>query len=165
MLSTKQVLLHRMTQERGTVFHAMAFMPEEVLIRRPVIGEWSVKDSVGHLTAWEAEITRGVEQFLRGERPELLDIEDVDAWNAEQARQRWDVPWAQVKDEMIETRQCLLDVVSGLPDEVFEQHGPPPDTRPFLPMMLNAVADHDREHWASLMAYKEQWVARRSEAT
>jgi hypothetical protein len=164
MLSTKQVLLHRITQERGTVFQSIAFLPEEQLTRRPLIGEWSAKDILGHLTAWEEEITRGIEQFRRGEQPQLLDIADVDAWNADQAHRRRDASLAQVKDEMIAVRRRLLDLVSSLPDEAFAQSGPPPALDPFVPAMLNAIADHDREHWAGLMACKEQWIAKQRDA-
>jgi hypothetical protein len=162
MLTTKQVLLDRVTQERGTVFYAIAFMPEEELVRRPVIGEWSVKDILGHLAAWEEEIMRGIEQFGRGERPALLDFWDdmtvVDHWNAVQAQQGWDQSLADTKAELIATRQRLLDLVSGLPDEVFERVGPAPSHTCFVPDMLNAIADHDRQHWAALMAYKAEWV-------
>lgn len=161
MITTKQALLHRLTQERSTVFYSYACMPQEELVRRPVIGEWSVKDVLGHLAAWESEYIKAIEQFLRGERPSMLDITDCDAWNAEQARLRWDVPLEQIEAELISTRRRLLDLVASLPDETFRLPGPPPlHDRAFLPWALNVLADHDREHWADLMAYKEAWVSR-----
>jgi DinB superfamily len=159
MLSTKKVLLDRVTQERSAVFYSIAFMPEDQLLLRPVIGEWSVKDVLGHLSAWEAEIIHGIEQFMHGDRPDLLDIADVDTWNGEQARQRWDRSLEDVKGELMSKRKRLLDLVSALPDEALARLGPPPCAHPFIPDMLNAIAEHDREHWAALAAYKATWVA------
>ncbi len=159
MLSTRQVLLHRVTQERGTVFHSIAFMPDEELERRPVIGDWSAKDVLGHLAAWEEEITRAIEQFVRGEHVAMLDIASDDGWNAVEAAKRWDMPLAQVKEELIAARGRVLALVNKLPDDAFTRPGPPPSQKAFVAQMLNALADHDREHWAKLMAYKQQWIA------
>lgn len=164
MLGSKQVLLHRVTNERSTLFYSIASLPDGELVRRPLVGKWSAKDILGHIESWEAEIVRGIEQFMRGERPGLLDIADDDAWNAEQARSKWDLPLAQIEDQMIATHQRLLDLVASLSDEAFARPGPAPMTRPFIPAMLNAIADHDREHWAALMAYKEKWVAQQQVA-
>jgi hypothetical protein len=164
MLSTRQVLLHRITQERSVLFHTIAFMPDEQLVGAPVLGEWTAKDVLGHVAAWEAEMTRGIEQFLRGERPALLDIADCDAWNAEQAGVRRERTLDDVKREMVDTRRRLLDLVAQLPNDAFHRPGPAPDRRPFVPLMLNGVADHDRQHWANLMAHKEQWIARQRAA-
>jgi uncharacterized damage-inducible protein DinB len=160
MLTAKQVLLHRLTQERATLFHAMAFMPDEELLRRPVIGEWSVKDVLGHVAAWDAEFMRAIQQFLRGEPVAMLAIPDCDAWNAHEARLRWDKTLAEVTEELVATRRQLLGMVAGLPDEVLQRPGPHPyENRAFLLWLLNGPADHDREHWAALMDYKERWIA------
>jgi len=161
MSTLKQALLHRLTQERATVFYGIAFLPDEELVRRPAFGEWSAKDVLGHLAAWDGEYTRAIEQFRRGERPSLWDIGDCDAWNAEQARRRWDMPLEHIEEELISTRRRLLDLLTGLPDDSFYVCGPPPlHHRAFLPHVLNALADHDREHWADLIAFKEAWIAR-----
>jgi hypothetical protein len=159
MLSTKQALLHRVTLERGTLLYAIGLMPEEELVRRPLVGEWSAKDILGHIESWEAEIMRGIEQFMRGERPALFDIIDDDAWNAQQATSKWDASLSDVQEQMFRTRRRLLDMVTNLPDEAFVRPGPAPSLRPFIPAILNTIADHDREHWSALMACKEKWAA------
>lgn len=160
MLMTRHVLLHRLTQERATVLHSFEFMPDEELTRRPAIGEWSVKDVLGHLADWEAETIRGIEQFLHGARPDILDIRDVDAWNAEHVRRKWDVGLDEIKEELLATRRRLLEILGGLPDEAWQKPAPPPHQQAFIPWMLNCKADHDREHWARLMEYRERWIAR-----
>lgn len=163
MLSTRQVLLHRVTQERGTVYHSIAFLPDDEMTRSGAIGEWSVKDVLGHLAAWESIEIDWIEQFARGERP-TMDINDVDGWNAQRAAERSSWSLAQTRDDLVATRKRLLDVVAALPDDVFERIGPPPMKTSFVQAMLNGVADHDREHWALLMPYKEEFLARRRAA-
>ncbi len=164
MLTTRQVLLHRLTQERSTVFHAIAFMPEAELTRPEAIGAWSVKDVLGHLAAWEDVEIGWLEQFARGERP-TMDITDCDAWNAQRVAERR--PWtlAETIANLIATRQRLLAVVGGMPDDIFERPGPSPMQAPFVPAILNGIADHDREHWAPMMAVKDAWIARQRQET
>lgn len=159
MLSLRQVLLHRVTQERGTVYHAVAFLPDEEMMRERAIGEWSIKDVLGHLAAWEDVMVGWIEQFARGERP-TMDIDDVDGWNGQRVAERRSWSLAQVKDDLAQTRQRLVAVVAALPDEAFARSGPPPMQAPYVPAMLNGIADHDREHWAQLVPVKEAWIAR-----
>ena len=166
MLSKKHVLLNRLTQERGTLFYSVEFMPEDELVRPNAMGEWSGKDVLGHVAAWEAEMVRAIEQFLAGQRPALWDIRDDEAWNVAEAAKRCDLTLAQVNEELIAVRRRLLDLLAPLPDEAFTRSGPPPDNnRAFVPAILNTIADHDREHWMELMRLKERWVERQQAAT
>ena len=162
-MSTREVLLHRLTLERATLFHAVEFMPEEDVTRRPVIGEWSVKDVLGHVASWDDEFARRIERFARGEHPGVLGV-SIDAWNAEQAQKKWDWTIAQAMEDVVATRRRLLNLVNSLPDDVFLRSGPPPMTDPYVPRLLNVLAEHDREHWDDLMAYKERWIARQAQA-
>jgi len=138
-------------------------MPEEELVRRPVIGDWSVKDVLGHLASWEEELIGWIERFARGEAPPGLGM-SVDDWNAQQARKKWDWTLAEVMEDLLATRRRLLDLVNSLPDDVFLRPAPPPATGAYIPRLLNVLADHDRKHWDDLMAYKERWLARQAQA-
>ncbi len=164
MLTARQALLHRLTQERATVLQAIEFMPEEELVRRPVFGDWSAKDVLGHLASWEEEFIGRIERFARGEPPASLGVSLHD-WNGQQARRKWDWTLAQVMENLIATRRRLLALVVSLSDEVFSRPGPPPyRDESYVPSILNAIATHDRKHWDDLMAYKEHWIARQAQA-
>jgi hypothetical protein len=46
------------------------FLPESLVDEPGVSGQWSVKDILAHVAAWDRETTRVVMQILRGDEPE-----------------------------------------------------------------------------------------------
>ena len=44
-------------------------------IERPFIGEWSLKDIVGHVASWEAEVVTAFREIRHGVRPALFDFD------------------------------------------------------------------------------------------
>jgi len=46
------------------------FLPESLMDEPGVSGQWSVKDILAHVAAWDRETTRVVMQILRGDEPE-----------------------------------------------------------------------------------------------
>jgi hypothetical protein len=46
-------------------------------IDRPFIGDWSLKDIVGHLASWEAEVVAALRELREGKRPRLLDFDSA----------------------------------------------------------------------------------------
>ena len=161
MLTTRLAVLDRLTQQRAMLFQATAFLPDDELTRRPAIGAWSIKDILAHITAWEAETVHAIEQLLRGERPAIVDISNIDAWNSEQARSSWDASLPTVTANLIFTRQRLLDLVAELTDEQWGLPAPlpAPAERSLVASELSMCADHDREHAAAIMELKNRWLA------
>ena len=51
-------------------------------------GKWSIKDTLGHVAAWEGEVVRGFEQKAKGERPSIGDIKDFDIFNAAESQRK-----------------------------------------------------------------------------
>src|SRR5712691_1210458 len=44
---------------------------------RPVVGEWSAKDVLAHIAAWDRALARGMQELLAGLRPEFASyVED-----------------------------------------------------------------------------------------
>ena len=69
-------------------------------------GDWSLKDLVVHLAAWQEAWATGMQQIARGERPQLPGYEgDDDAFNAarvaEHAGDSWEsaVQWLRASRE------------------------------------------------------------------
>src|SRR5215211_1447446 len=55
-------------------------------IDRPFIGDWSLKDIVGHVASWEAEFVAGLADIRAGRRPRTDELggDREESWNAEQ---------------------------------------------------------------------------------
>jgi len=87
-----------------------------------VNGQWSLKDMIAHLTAWEPRLIAYILAAQHGEAdppspwPEHLRADDeINAWIYETYCGR---TVNEVLDEMERVFQQLLAVIEGLPDEV-----------------------------------------------
>ena len=84
-----------------------------------VAGDWSVKDIVAHVTAYERGLVEWLEAALRGESLEFPDLDhpDVDQRNAAIFSENRDRP---LRDVLLESRQVfqrLLELIQALPEE------------------------------------------------
>src|SRR5579871_1915142 len=74
-------------------------LDESALVEPGVVEGWSVRDLLGHVTAWEQAALRRLEESARGEAPATDEGASVDAFNAAEAARRLDWTPAQVKEE------------------------------------------------------------------
>lgn len=81
-----------------------------------VAGEWSIKDVVGHVAAWDLALARAL--TARDPGPELSDRQ-VEAFNRQQSARRAKRTVAEVLTELEEARRTLRDALQSAPDEAF----------------------------------------------
>ena len=118
-------------------------------IERPMIDEWSLKDIIGHVASWEAEVVSALRDVQEGRRPAILDFEDdrTDAWNQDHAERKRSLTFWSVLEQLKAGRERLLAVVSEFDDDAIGEEGRVPN------QLLQVVANHDREHWHVIAAY------------
>lgn len=79
-------------ESHRAIAELLASLTDEEMDRRSTIGDgdWSAKDLAVHIALWEELAVRTIEQFGRGERPQILDISGEDAVDRvnEEERQR-----------------------------------------------------------------------------
>lgn len=146
---TKQEYVEKLLSERLNVMKATEGLTDEGMCEPMGEGKWSVKDTLGHLAAWEGEVVKAFEQKARGERPTIGNITDFDSWNGVEAAKRRDRSVEQIRDEMNQTRKNLLAILNDLPDEG-DVWSPQRSTAKMLDMLI----EHDRHHWKSLCEYR-----------
>ena len=117
-------------------------------IDRPFIGGWSLKDIVGHIASWEAEVVSSLRDLREGTRPALLDFDDaaLDRWNADHVERKRDLNFWSVLEQLKGGRQRLTEEIAGLSDDAFG------DERANEPSLIHSIVDHDREHWHAIAA-------------
>jgi uncharacterized protein (TIGR03083 family) len=137
----KREFLEKLNRERAKVLNAVEGLSDEQMSREPADGKWSIKDILGHITAWEAEAVRAFEQKARGERPTIMSITDIEAWNQVEAGKRKGASVAEIRNELNETRNRLLEIVNTLPDDG-DLWSPERSTA----KILNMLIEHDDHH-------------------
>ena len=79
-----------------------------------VCGEWSVKDVLGHVTTWEAEL---IQSLAMGRAlPSLA----VDAFNQAAAVLKRRLSHRELMEQLEETHRSLRDALNGTPSSYFE---------------------------------------------
>ena len=102
----KHQFIEKLIEERRNVLKAIEGVTDAEFCKPMAAGKWSIKDTLGHLTAWEAEVINAFEQKARGQRPTIGDIKDYDAWNgADLSRRLLATAWTTMATDRRQGRQ------------------------------------------------------------
>ncbi|MBX3080696.1 MAG: ClbS/DfsB family four-helix bundle protein [Anaerolineae bacterium] len=80
----KAAVLNELRTSRAKLVSAIEGLPEEAMLRAGVVGLWSIKDLLAHLTAWESELVTALARLAVSRKiPHIVEIDDLDEWNME----------------------------------------------------------------------------------
>jgi hypothetical protein len=143
----KTVLLAALAAAREELLAAVALVPPDERTSRPVCGEWTLKDVLGHMADWEWLGVEGLRQMAAGQPLQVGDVQDVDAWNWVHVEARRSQPWEAVWIDFHAARQGFLEVLEGMSQAHLERSFPSPwgsDITPYHWICIYLA--HDREH-------------------
>ncbi len=131
---------------------------EEDERRAKVSDQWTLKDVVAHVAAWDDELRRAVDDVLRNELPRFVESNE-DELNAEFVARRRDLPFPEVLDELRRAHEALLARVAQVDDRDWRREtglrwpdGPP--------LTVSSLFDYDyrgQSHYAGHAEEIEQW--------
>ena len=118
-------------------------------IERPIIGQWSLKDIVGHVSSWEAEAVTALRDTLEGRRPGLLDFDqaNIHAWNEDHVERKRSLNFWSVLEQLNSGRERLLELLAQFSDQDLGEEGRVPNR------LVRSLVEHDRDHWHHIAAY------------
>jgi hypothetical protein len=152
-----QSALYRLRLSRQALLQAITGLDEAALTGPKVEGIWTMKDLLGHITAWELACLEPLERFSRSDSFRCEDIPDHDAWNALQAaiRQKTEIP--VVVAEMKAVRRRLEAAAAACsPAQWAQTLHLPWGEQANLAGMLNGLAWHEEEHLKSIAAWRSR---------
>lgn len=117
-------------------------------IERPFIGEWSLKDIVGHVATWEAEVLKALRELREGHRPELLDFDNskINEWNEDRRQRKAELGFQSVYEQLKGGHQRLVDELELASDDDVATEGSVHNR-----LVLSTI-DHEVEHWHEIAA-------------
>jgi hypothetical protein len=149
---SKSELLAEIRQEWAALERLLASLSEVETITPSAEGEWSVKDTIAHLSAWEKVLLDRLGSALSrqpGQYPPVRNDEDVDRFNAQVFAENQDRSLSAVRLEFRNLYTGVLTVLEGL-DDAFLSHPMVldfPEEGPRLWEIVRAnTSDHYREH-------------------
>src|SRR5215471_2397386 len=84
-------ILEELARTRAALLDAIEGLDESTLDRRSVVGEWSIKNVLAHIAAWEAWVVQALPvRLTTGKTPGdfYTRIQDEDRFNAEEVDER-----------------------------------------------------------------------------
>ena len=128
---------------------AIRGIPEDRLSAR-MHGEWSAKDLIAHISAWNEHTSLDARRIARGHVPCIAAFReaDVDEWNAFLMRPRKLFPAAQVMAELDSCYQAVVEALAAVPEAKFEPGN-------MLPNVLAILVGHYGEHGRHIREWRE----------
>ena len=148
--------LDQLEQTRAELLAAIEGLDEAALDRKNVVGEWSIKNLLAHIAAWEDWVIQALPARLAtgATPPELARrLADEDISNAEEVAEREELTPHEQLMELERNRAELLALVRGLDQATLAKQQPWAGWEHTLPeYLLASLRDHEAEHLAALQA-------------
>ncbi len=156
----KAEVLADLRAARERLLSAIAGLGEDDMLRVGAVGIWSVKDVLAHLVSWEAELVTALTRLPQnaGRPPQIVEIEDIDEWNAEQYRSNAPRALAAVLEDFHGVHKHLLEAIAALDNRTLDDNRRFPwmEGEPLSYLILENAVWHEEEHAADIRAWREQ---------
>jgi hypothetical protein len=125
-------------------------IPEDKLAA-VMLGEWSTKDVIAHVGAWDELASLDIRRIGRGHVPTLAAFREaeVDEWNAFYMRGRKLFLPAQVYHELEECYDMLVEALETVPEAMFEQGS-------LVTNLLAVSVHHYQDHGGHIREWRER---------
>jgi len=122
--------LARLSSAKDHLFTLIASLDEATICNTPVVGDWTVKDMLGHIVCWDAEFRREIQSILQGRHPGYEQIisgeADFDAWNQAWIAQKrtWSLP--RMLSGLERDFEAAVNLILSLSPQDFRKRGVTP---------------------------------------
>jgi hypothetical protein len=130
------------------------------MLEAGVVGEWSIKNLLGHIAFWAQESAKNAKLVRAGRQREIArpgDSETADRWNAREQRLRARQSLAELRREVEESHQQAVAALADLPEEKLSLDL---DGGTFLELYAIDTYDHYREHIDQILTWRKRLLER-----
>jgi len=145
-------LLTRIEEPWSALKGAYGGLSAAEMLEPGVIGIWSVKDIIAHVTTWEEEALAHLALILAGGKPPRYSVTHggINAFNAQMTQRNRDLPLSEVLRRRDDIHLRLLAFIQGAPEETFAT-----DTRARRRLRLDTYR-HYAIHARAIRTWREQ---------
>jgi uncharacterized damage-inducible protein DinB len=146
----KSEIEERVRESHEKLTDALAGLSEEQGTRRGLNPQWSIKDALSHITAWEIEGARIVREIQAGVwKPQRLNQQLIDDFNARAVEERAARSFMEVREEFDRAHTEMQQLIASLPDEVDEKS-------PTYKFIEGVTFRHHAHHAAQIANYRDK---------
>jgi hypothetical protein len=115
----KQQLLKQLVKAWAALKESYAGLSDTQLTEPGVMGNWSVKDILAHVTTWEEALKYLPFIITGGRPPRYIQYGGIDAFNAQMTEHKRSLSLSDVLRQLDETHRQLIDYIRSVPEEQF----------------------------------------------
>jgi hypothetical protein len=160
----KSDILSHLESEREAILEILETIPQEHWLTPGVVGEWSIKDILFHLSRWEAELIKLLWELLQEQKPSTLQLtqKNVDITNQDFYLESRFRSLERVLDDFHAVRnQTILRVETFTDKELNDtKRFPWLKERPLWEWIASDSFEHEKEHAPEIAAWGEKLVKR-----
>ncbi len=130
--------------QRERLLAAIAELSEDERTSQPVLGDWSLRDILAHILAWEEEAVKRLKLIAKGEpeRIKWVPPRKVDEWNARARDKKRAMSLTEVLTALAKRRLEMSRLLKGLSEEAFGDGA----RTPLSVWLPNCTYKHEQEH-------------------
>ena len=115
----KQQLLKQLEKAWSAIKESYAGLSDSQLTEPGVMGNWSVKDILAHVSTWEEEALTHLPLILEGGTPPRYSVRygGIDAFNARMMEQKERLSLSVVRRQLDGTHRRLIDFLQRAPED------------------------------------------------
>jgi len=153
----REVLLAAITQARADLDAALDGLTADEMQAPGVVGEWSIKDLLAHLTVWQVHLLTCLFKAQRGQKPGKMKWSpaEIEAQNKKLYQEYLDRPLENVLADYRGINRQVLRVVAGLSDSDLAGPDPWGLGKTLSYFFQDWVAEHEAEHLPDLLAWRK----------
>lgn len=150
-------LLTALDDARTRLDTALSGLDETQLQMPGAIGDWTVKDVLTHLTAWEAELVTGLARLRRGQSPGKTNYTQAEIlaqnakWHAENKDRPLDrvlADWRGARRQLVRQIEALSEADLNAPRAWLKEHT-------IVDWVVSWIIEHEIEHAGHLAEWAQ----------
>jgi hypothetical protein len=146
----KTELQERVSATHGGLVKTLEGLSEDEATRKGLTEQWSIKDALSHISAWEIEAARIITEIQNGTwKPQRLNRELIDEFNRQAVEDRQGHSMPQVREEFDAAHSEMERLIESFPEEVDE-------SSPIYKYVEAVTFKHFAHHGALIEEWKKQ---------
>lgn len=146
----KDEVQKRVREAHKKLTDALAGLSEEEAARTGLTPQWSIKDALAHITAWEIEGARILGEIAAGTwKPARLNKEMIDDFNARATEERRARSYVELREEFDGAHAGMENIITSLPDEIEE-------TSPTYKFIEGVTFRHHTHHAGQIEEWRQK---------
>ncbi len=108
---------------------------------------WTIKEMIGHITAWEIVIDKALIAYQKGDPPYFLHEQDFDVFNKEAVNHRGNWTLEKVLQEWKEVRAAVIKTIQKLKEtDLTVEMVLPWGSERTVAELIEIIGEHESEH-------------------